>query len=48
MEYPKKPFDLLKEKQDTEEAEEKARQEAEHERLRLVMLLDRVKEERAR
>ena len=48
MEYPEKPIDLLKEKQSAEEAEEKARQEAEHERLRLVMLLDRVKEDRAR
>lgn len=44
MEYPEKPIDVLKEKRDAE----KARQEAEHERLRLVMLLDRVKEERAR
>lgn len=48
MEYPEKPIDVLKEKRDAEKAEEKARQDAEHERLRLVMLLDRVKEERAR
>lgn len=46
--YPEKPIDLLKEKQSAEQAEELKRKEAENERLRLVMLLDRVREERRR